>query len=241
MPGFCYFADGFHNPMNDAAIAALGLSYAFPTAPMYARLEGRTPSGGAGTIFGLEPQQPGGELAYRGPELQTWRKRPGDDCVWVGYWNEHCPTPEGLARLVQLPGPLVTLADGQRWRVPRLMAYEAEVGFAIDLPCYADLDADGNWCNGGVVAEYADAEKFAMRIYEGVIQAELGNGKRLTSEEVLGFSARLLQFNYLVSDVEVAMLRLFKVDEQLKEIVKAAASWQKFVDAVDKKKAASPG
>lgn len=235
MYGFLYFADGFHNPITDEALAALDLSYAFTSRPMHGVIEGRTPSGGAGTIIGSQRLMPGGELAYR-PDAQTWRKRPGDDCVWVGYWNDHKPTPEGLARKKQLPGELVKLADGNAWRVPRLMAYEDGSGFAVDLPCYADLDVNGQWCNGGVAEEFATAASFAERIYEGMIKAELGQAPRLTSQEVLSMSVQLLQLNYCIGDIEAAMLRLFKVEAALRDVVKAAADWKTFVAWCDKKK-----
>lgn len=236
MYGFMYFADGIVNPLSETIIASLGLSYAFPTAPMWALLQDRTPSGRAGTIMAIGERMPNGDLAYRPPPVQAWRKRPGDDCVWVGYWNDHRPTPEGLAREKQLPGDRVLLADGNSWKVPRLLAHDGESGFAVDLPCYADLDENGRWVNGGVLKEYADAAAFAERIYEGVIKAELGEGKRLTSEEVLAMSARLLQYNYCISEIEAAMLQLFPVDADLKNIVKAAADWERFVTWCDKKK-----
>lgn len=240
MYGFLYFADGIVNPITDQLLASLDLTYAFEGGPMYGLCQGRTPSGRDGTLIADGARMPNGDLAYR-PDLQTWRKRPGDDCVWVGYWNAHRPTPEGLARARQLPGERVTLADGNAWLVPRLMAYESESGFAIDLPCYADLDENGRWCNGGVSAEYADAAKFAERIYEGMIKAELGQGTRLTTEEVLAMSSRLLQFNYRVSEIEAAILQLFKIEAALRDVVKAAADWRTFAEWCDKKKAASGG
>lgn len=238
MAGFIYFAAGWVNPITPEALAALGLTHAFSQPPAHGKIDGRTPSGGVGTILADVSRMPNGELAFRGDE-QTWRKRPGDDCVWVGFWNAHRPTPEGLARAKQLPGPLVSLGDGHRWRVPLLLAYQDEGGFAVNLPCYADLSDDGRWVNGAVAAEHAPSQQLAERLYEGLIKAETGQGARLSAEEALTLSVRLLAVNYAVGDVEAAMLRLFTVDSRLRDIVKAAADWQTFVDWYEKKKAGS--
>src|SRR5690606_4838185 len=105
-----------------------------------------------------------------------------------------------------------TLGDGQRWRVPRLMAYDAGHGFAIDLPCYADLDERGEWVNGDVEQQYAGAAKFAERLYDGMIRSQLDEADPLSTAEVLDLSCELLAYNYAISSIEAAMLRLFAVD-----------------------------
>jgi hypothetical protein len=229
-----YFLDGHVNPVTATTLAAVGLTYAHATVPTHGRIDGRTPSGGAGTILGDITGAPNGDLAFH-PEVQTWLRRGEDDCVWVGVWNASAPTPADLARPRLLPGDAVTLGDGNAWRVPRVLPFTGEDGFQIDLPCYATRNAQGQWVNGEVLEEFAAAKRIAERLFDGMIRAELGAAPRLTTEEALDLSVELLSINYAIGPTEAGLMRLFTLDERLKDVCKAAASWRKFEEWHQKK------
>ncbi len=205
MSAFLYFASGITNPIDDKLIKSLELGYAFPQAPVFGVLESRTPSGAPGTIMVDRETMRDVDPVYS-PDKQTWRKRPGDDCVWVGYWNDEPPTPRDLANENQIAGENVELG-GSQWIVPSFVWHSGEDGFRLHLPTYFDLDENGKWVYGEVEQEYAHLNKIADRIHQGVY---LDDSEVLTTKEMLGYAPVILAVNYRVSELECAMLRLFK-------------------------------
>ncbi|HMP07665.1 MAG TPA: hypothetical protein PJ982_15045 [Lacipirellulaceae bacterium] len=236
MAGLLYFASQFTAPVTLEALAALGLRQVFAAPPAHGRIDGRTPSGAAGTIFADLARLGGRDLAYCA-ERQTWLRRGPDDCLWLGYWTDARPTPADLARDKQLPGDLVELVRGEQWRIPRVLAFAGEQGFACDLPCYAARTADGQWTNGRVLDEYAPAARLAERLYAGMILAELDRAPRLTTAELLDATAELLAINYAVGPAELQLLEALPLDERLAEVARAAADWAAFEDWSEKKNA----
>lgn len=236
MAGFLYFAAGIVNPVTDQTVTQLELRYAFERRPMFGRLEGRTPAdGAAGTLLADESRR--AELAYR-PDEQVWRKRPGDDCVWIGYWKHSPPTPDDLRRATALAGEAIELGDGGVWTVPRLLWHAAESGFQLALPTYFDLDDEGKWMCGAVVEPYAALEAVADRLHAGVYRSEMPDGQRLAIDEMLSIAAQLLGVNYAISAVECAMLRLFNGGDQLRRIAEAAVDHGQAMEWLEKKSAA---
>lgn len=235
MAGFLYFADGIVNPLTETERRALALEYAFETTPVSARID-RTPSGVTGTLIADERRLAGATFGYDA-DAQVWRKRPGDDAVWVGYWRDMRPTPPDLLRRQTVRGEWLTLGDGQRWLAPRLLTFDAEDGFAIDLPCHADLNAAGQWINGDVLADYRPLVPVAERLYEGMLRAELGLAERLSTEELLTITCELLAVNYCVGPLEVALLGLLTLDENLKAVTRVAADFETALAWWEKKSA----
>lgn len=236
MAGFLYFASGITSPVNDELIDRLELRYAFERSPAHGPLNGRTPSGVDGTIFADEARLKPQELAYR-PDDQAWRKRPGDDCVWVGYWKDAPPTPGDLERAKQLSGESVEFADGNAWRIPRLVWHAGDDGFQLALPTYYDLDDKGEWVCGAVDEEYAHLTELADRLHAGVYQSEGEGGKRLTTEEMLVATPTLLAVNYVVSPLECVMRRLFKKGGGLRRAAEVAVDFDNAMDWLEKKSA----
>ncbi|HMO84590.1 MAG TPA: hypothetical protein PKC18_06680 [Lacipirellulaceae bacterium] len=237
MAGLLYFADGVTTPITAEAVAALRVGYAFDAAPAHGLLEGRTPSGGAGRLFADLASLDGADLAYQ-PDKQRWLRRSDDDCVWVGCWTADPPTATTLARPELRPGSWVELARGERWLIPRLLAFAGDDGFAVDLPCYAARDAAGAWVNGRIVEEFAPLESLARRLYEGMLLAELDQAPRLTTDEMLDVTVQLLGVNYRVGPAEAALLELLPLDERLAGVARAAADWTTFEEWSQKKSAA---
>jgi hypothetical protein len=234
MCGFIYFASGITNPVTSELIGQLDLAYAFQSLPMHGVVEGRTPSGAAGTLM-CDPARMG-EWAMAFGGGQVWRKRPGDDCVWIGYWKDSPPTPHSLARAKRLAGDAVTLADGQAWQVPRFWWHAAEDGFQLQLPRYYDLDDAGEWVYGDVDEAFADLKPVADRLLAGVYRTSDATPP-LTTTELLAVAPQLLAVNYAVAPLECAMLKLFKRDGSLRRIAELAVDYDQAMAWLEKKTA----
>lgn len=235
MAGFMYFIDGWVNPVSDETIDQVGLRYAFERRPMFAQINGRTPSGRPGSLLADQARLGEATFAYAG-DKQRWEKRPrvqvpdGAFDVYVGQWNDHPPQPADLLRRNPLPGTEVKLA-GHNWTIPRLLMYASESGFTLDLPRYVDLDEHGTVVGGETVEEYRPAADLAERVF-----AVMRNGT--TSAAAVELSVEALQLNYVVSMIEaVKLLRLFREDQSLLSIVHAAADWDTFEQLREKKTA----
>lgn len=244
MAGFLYFADGLANPLTDAVINRLGLTYACDgQSPMFARLEGRTPSGGVGTLIADEARLAGKTFGYL-PADQDWRiARVASDtagAVYVGCYRDARPTPRELARREQLPGQLVKLADGQQWLVPRLRFFDGEHGFRTAMPVLFDVDDAGQWMVGGMDEQYRELDAIAQRMLDGMLGGAVGSTSPLTTGEALQLVTRLLRQNYVVSAPELGrqMLGALSDDGTLVEAMHAAMDFQTASEWVEKKSAA---
>lgn len=245
MAGFLYFLNGWSNPVTPKLIDELGLRYAFDRAPMFAPLTGRTPSGAPGTLIGDRDRIEGRGSAFKFDGAgQRWEPMPmppsaaAPDAatrpdVWVGYWRANSPTPADLVRPGALPGPMVRLADGQRWQVPQLIVHAGADGFTLNLPAYVDMDANGGLVPGDTVDEYRDAAELAEQVF-----VALRNGCSRAQGVVL--STQLLAVNYALSLFEATrMLRLFRDDAGLTDVVRAAGDHERFEAWREKKTPAS--
>lgn len=217
MSGFLYFIDGLVNPLTDAHISERELNYAFEQKPQSFRLEGRTPSGGAGTLIADEGRLGTMTFAYR-PDEQLWRKLPGCDGVHVGYYKESKPSPTSLKRKTQLAGEAVVLADGHEWLAPRLRYWAGDEGFVVCLPGRAGLGDAGQWIIARDDPQYADLDALAHRLYAGIVLAATGLAQSLELIEALDAAARLLSLNYIVSRAEVGILEILPVNHELTEV-----------------------
>lgn len=239
MRNFLYFAAGITTPITLEMVERLGLRYAFDEVPMHGVIEGRTPSGKAGTIMATRGD---GEMSFKGEPSQVWRKRPGDDCVWVGMSAGQPPTPADLLRPLgdRQYGEEIDLADGHKWQIPRLVWHAGEDGFQLALPTYYDLDDAGRWVCSEVEEKFKHLLPLADRIYEGVYKSEVG-GKRLSTEELLGLAPTLLAANYRVSPIEIAMLRLFKKGSYLRRMAEVAVDFDTAMNELKKNNLAAAG
>lgn len=236
MSGFLYFAAGIVNPITLELVGQLDLRHAFPSIPMHGVINGRTPSGASGTLMCEQSRLEPFDMAYR-PDEQVWRKRPGDECVYVGYWKESPPTPRDLARHARLAGDSVALADGNQWQVPRFWWHAQDGGFQLELPRYYDLDPAGNWVYGKVDERFTHLQPLADRLLNAIYFCELDPSiPRLTTDEMLTTGPQLLAVNYVVSPIECAMLRLFKEGGAMRRIAELSVDYDRAMRWVKKKR-----
>lgn len=243
MSGFLYFLPNLDKPVELADCERAGLGYAFDRAPQSSPISGRTPSGTPGMLVWDAKRLGSCVPAYR-PAEQTWRRMPRggtrhDADLYLGMYRSPAPGPETLARELQLAGEWVKLADGREWLVPRLRFFSAQAGFVTALPVRADLDDEGHWIVGEIDPRFQSLDKVGARLYEAMVDGELGTAPRLTPSELLDIAAELLCANYCVSRVECAMLRLLSNDDLLTRIARVAMDWQTALEWAEKKSAAS--
>jgi hypothetical protein len=240
MAGFLYFLNGFSNPVTDDVIDKAGLRYAFERRPMFAQINGRTPSGRPGSLLADQARLGEATFAYVGDGSQRWEKIPRptgtpEDVpeVWVGHWTAHAPKPADLGRSRILLGPTIRLARSGSWQVPRLLMHAGDAGFAFNLPSYVDVAPNGDLVPGETVEEYRPAADLAERIFEA-----LKSGS--SSAEAVRLSCEVLAINYAVSLFECTkMLQLFRDDDDLCGTIKLAANWSEFERWREKKTAGS--
>lgn len=241
MSGFLYFADGIENPITTELVRQLELSHAFAGVPMHGRIAGRTPSGGVGTIMCEQSRLEPFDMAYR-PDVQVWRKRPGDECVYVGYWKESPPTPSDLARHKQLAGDTIQLADGNKWQVPRFWWHAAKDGFQLQLPRYYDLDEKAEWVYGDVDEEFAHLKPLADRLMAAIyFSAGDESINPLSTVEALDAARQLLAVNYVLSAIECVMLKLFKRNAPPRRLAELAVHYDRAMEWVKKNEPAATG
>lgn len=109
--------------------------------PSFFQVLQQGPDGGSGFILTwVDPSRPDAnpKLGYF-PDLQRWEKAPPDPerqlpegRYWFGIETARPPKPEDLARNVTLPGFLVTLADGNDWRLPKAGLLPHRIGIGPD-------------------------------------------------------------------------------------------------------------
>jgi len=254
MPAFLYFMPAHETPVSLADLRAWQLDYAFERVPYHARVQGPT---GSGTLLvddrRLEPLTP----TYR-PEEQTWKRQPGAD-FWVGWYQHAIPTIEDLERPEQLPGDRVELADGHRWLVPLVRQVRAGGASEPALPCYLDLDDEGQLIRGAIAEQHTWLWDQCAPFWDAWlagIEAALARVATLpadaTSDEIisagqfaiecdtlLADAVRVLSGNYRIGLREALALKLFRTDQGPAEILKAACDTELATLYLQKKSAAA--
>lgn len=222
--------DGRQN-LTPEELAEYGLNYALDR-PTFARVQH-----GPSDQHDEQPGPPGLVVCHAGgsglpprykPELQTWRRLPGDKGAWVGIYNDEPPTPRELARDNQLNGYLVTLADGGTWHVPCARRwFEPEDGepfVGCVLPQLLDFDADaGGWGGGGVKPRYRRLWQLVEAYTEAVGEALDAHGDdprtevRFAFDQLDELAVGALRVNYRVGPVELALLGAY--DEESRRAI----------------------
>lgn len=161
-------------------------------------------------------------------EKQTWRKIPGKFSkvpAWCGYWNDRPPTVDDLARKNQLPGELVTLADGKQWLVPVLRKYRQDdspgLVYDISLPTMLDYSDDGDLTVGEVAPQYRQVWEMGLKVGQSLAWGDEGDEASVDFGQVVEFAGPLLGLNYRVSMFELVFLKLVGVKEA-EQIVRVA-------------------
>jgi len=222
MAGFLYYVSGGHSGMTLVDLARAGLGHAFERPPAKTEVL-RGPDGQAGLVVADE-RTLGREIRYI-PDQQTWRRlvsqlpTPNSQLVpWVGLYRGDRPGPEDLARKEQLQGHWVRLADDRDWLCPIARGWAEQDGqlrWYHSLPQVLELDEQGQWRHGPVLARYAPLWDLALQWDETLLRGWEERNDAESGEEVvmaLKFqgaveaAVRALGVNYRIGPTEAAML-----------------------------------
>lgn len=244
MSGFLYIKRGDQRPVDDEAIAALGLSYAFEHDRQLANcaVNENNPSGVPSMLFADERRhkRPASYLK----DEQTWRKMPafeGRPELWLGYWNESKPTPADLARAQQVHGPSIRLADGNQWQVPIVRRLDpATQAWESRLPAYLDFDDTGHPVRGKPINGYAYLWDLTTPLVDARFAADAAEEPEVAAQSVWKAAVGLLQANYVVDLPELVMLQALS-DDDLAIIIAVACRYETLLTWLDmQKKSESP-
>ena len=184
--------------------------YAFDSKPLDREVLRGGPNGGRGYIFfDSSAMNRIAQVTYN-PDKQTWRKMPGVD-IWVGYFNDEPPTAKDLARKDLVPGHALELGSGSDlWTIP-CSRYFGESGFSCGLPQVMDLNEEGEWTVGNVLAKHQELWDVSGKWFDAI--ATLDDGEEnpsadMTIADVANACVVALRTNYRVSALEVGMLGL---------------------------------
>lgn len=215
MSGFLYFLPNCRaSQVNEEVLKRFGLLHIrdHKDQPLHAReVVANGPDGLPGVVLGVADRWQA-EAVKQSPELAWVRfPKPHAECqAWLGWMKDKpLPKPADLARVNQLPGEVLPLADGEKWLVPIARDFEGH----CKLPRAYDLDEEtGEWVSRKVRREYAKLWGHATGFYESQTMAyvaaleagqdsfafEIPDGEALVSDS--------LATNYRVSQRELATL-----------------------------------
>lgn len=198
-------------------LATLGLNAVLDPNPRTAKVLANGPDGGPGMLlcdksYDHIPQMHAGEQTWR-PAPKRGAERPP---YWIGYHNDAKPTVDTIARGRLLNGAAITLHDGTRWIVPKLVEWRDSdrVEYETKLPQILDINDDGQLVPSRVDPKYEDIWNDGWRLHDTLVgRAASESFAEMTVTECRDFACRVLGLNYRVSALEVAMLGL--LDDQL--------------------------
>lgn len=180
----------------------MGLGYAFEKGGGFTVVElmpGKGPDGCSGFIVCRSMFSP----SYK-PSEQQWFKHHDLDGVWFG-WDQK-PTPSQLRRPDAIKGHNVKLLDGNQWEIPvaRKLARQNV------LPHAADLDEEGKWIQGQVLAKFFKLDFIASDLYDRWAKSK-GDTIDLPADP-LNMLSDIVSFNYFVGSRELAAMQVFQFD-----------------------------
>ena len=184
-----------------------GLLYAFESKPLE-RATAKGPEGNEkGFIIFDAKAAANMAAAVYAPDVQTWRKIPGQE-VWVGcYTDQGRPSPEDLLRQETLPGHKVKL-DSHQWEIPCCRLFDGE-SFNSALPQVMELGEDGRWNMGSVVEKHRKLWDASSEWFDVVAQLSGEDIEPdMTVADVADACVLALATNYRLSAVEVSILGL---------------------------------
>jgi hypothetical protein len=184
------------------AVRSWGLGYALEREPA-------TRDTTHGTLFGDSKRLAGVPFRYDpDPKVQTWRRMvtlpEGSPEIWLGFDNDHRPTPADLIRSRVLPGFDVPMADGHTWTLPVVCRFDETTPEHRQslLPAYFDLDANGRLVTG----EVEEAYRWLWELTQPAWDAMVADGD-VTNQEALAVLGGLISANYVANAMELIALR----------------------------------
>lgn len=195
---FVFLPAGDHPTDLRAALRRVGLETLHDDGLSLERCEvlANGPDGGSGTVIGWG--RPNTLTAYRKDSQEWHRCAPCGDLAggraWIGWDKSDPPTPENLARKVQLSGERIKLADGREWLIP----------IARQLPKIMGLDPESGRVASVVAPQYRAFLEEAWATLATFVDRE---GKIYIEYEP-GFAAavRVLSMNYRMTRDLAAVL-----------------------------------
>lgn len=218
------------------------------------------PDGGSGVMATVRPVTvPVEEHPEFGPNSHlTWTAscpgpqwKAGD--YWFGLDPDRRPTPADLIAPTTISGPMVTLLDGNPWKIPEVLAIPQEVGrdpTTGELRRYCADDEYRQVCEmGAAFAAEICAQSATVQLMVEVAAREKGRqlGKEelqclraeFTLENTWAYAAKLLAINYRVGDWIMGHGFLGLVGEkECVQILRASISLSNILEIVDQKKSA---
>lgn len=174
------------------------IEYAFDGTPNDRDVIGEGPGDGrSGKIYGdrsIEVTR----LGYF-KDRQTWRKIPGTKCR-VGWCNDSVPTLDETTRPHEIPGKEV---DGAL--IPVSRSWNEEGKYIVELPCYVDVNDEGEPIRGEVIERCRSAWDLSQSIFERMM-----SGEDFSEAEVIKFAWQILALNYRVGPVECSVMKLIQ-------------------------------
>ena len=208
MSTFLYWVPTPKPIIQREAITQYGLDYALPYAAI-SRPAFNGPGGqGAGAV--VVDSVASALLPSHGyhPDRQEWRQLEQSE-VWVGWFPEAMPSPDGLARTAMTPLKRpVTLSDGRQWLAPvaqRIVENESVPTGLCSLP-QSVARKDGEWVLGEVRQQYRELWRVARETFD---RMQDGNGSIAIQ---LDSAVIALAANYRIGPTEAGILGLFESD-----------------------------
>jgi hypothetical protein len=216
MSGFLYFLPGCRpGDVGADVLSRYGISHIVDTPKGKVHNRGCIgPNNIQGVVIGAVDRWQAEEV--KNSEAIEWQKFPKTfsqertAAPWLGWVKAApLPTPAELARTVQLPGELLTLADSHSWLIPVARDFEG----VCKLPRAFDLDDEtGEWVSTSVRREYAKIWHHANTYHQAMSLAYVE--AQVTGNQDLSFIipdgealvVDTLSVNYRVSARELATL-----------------------------------
>lgn len=224
MTAFLYYRPG---PSKQAPPE---LAYAFERKPNANEVIRNGPDDGAGVIFFDHTWTEDLHRVGYFRDDQRWVKVKGYD-LWVGMYDDDRPQPERLIRPRILNGHVIRLGDGNEWHIPAARRFDSTYGCVNALPTSYTMDDEGNWIRGGVIEQYRPIFDIGMEYVQAIKGSE---DDSVTVVDELGWCATVLQANYRIGPVEVAMLGLL-TDQTVADILMALIDLPRMQEAIKKK------
>lgn len=163
------------------------------------------PDGKAGVVFSWPTADPRTTMGYL-PDIQEWIPAvPSGDLpakrYWVGLVKDALPGPGDLAVAQQFEGDLVTLGDGQTWKMPA----------AAQLPKKCRLADNGSWMffvQDEFVAYWDESCQWYADLATRTI-AEVAAFAIEVDASCCEYLARALSLNYRLTPEVISHLELF--------------------------------
>jgi hypothetical protein len=222
MSGFLYFLPN-ERTYSASKLAEYGLTHAIdPGVSMNYQQVVRGPNSEPGVLIGAADRWSQSDVRWS--ERLKHRPFPKPHaakqamCCWLG--DVPLPTPTELARVKQLEGQALTLADNQHWIVPHARRWE-NGAYGVKLPRTIDVDDDGSFVMGEVLPQYAAIWTHAVTYWDQIVKSladiQAGESGTFTIDNPVQIIVDALATNYRVSARELGVLQ--SIDDQLVQSV----------------------